>query len=128
MINDANFSSSFATWKAHDRNLRASFFNAPFILDVDSRSYVKGLIMNGWLVRFLPVAKSILILPRTLVPFVITRLKSILISLATIFLIILLLDIASMISTRLIPFTMVDNRRSVSGAASLDTGLILACH
>jgi len=42
MINDANFSSSFSTWKAHDRNLRTSFFNAPFMLDVDSRSYTKG--------------------------------------------------------------------------------------
>jgi len=42
MINDANFSSSFGTWKAHDRNLRTSFFNAPFMLDVNSRSYTKG--------------------------------------------------------------------------------------
>jgi len=42
MINDANFSSSFVAWKAHDRNLRTSFFNAPFMLDIDSRSYTKG--------------------------------------------------------------------------------------
>jgi len=42
MINDANFSSLFATWKSHDRHLRTSFFNAPFVLDVDSRTYIKG--------------------------------------------------------------------------------------
>jgi len=42
MINDAKFSMSFATWKAHDRHLQTSFFNALFILDVDSRSYSKG--------------------------------------------------------------------------------------
>jgi len=42
MINDANFSTSFVAWKVHDRHLRTSFFNAPFILDVHSRSYSKG--------------------------------------------------------------------------------------
>jgi len=42
MINDANVSSSFATWRAHDRHLRTSFFNAPLVLDVESRSHVKG--------------------------------------------------------------------------------------
>jgi len=42
MINDANFTSSFSAWRAHDRNLRTSFFNAPFVLDVDSHSYIKG--------------------------------------------------------------------------------------
>src|SRR5882724_9744505 len=42
MINDANFSSSFDAWRAHDRNLRTSFFNTHFMLDIDSMSYVKG--------------------------------------------------------------------------------------
>ena len=42
MMNDANFSSSFGAWRAHDRNLRTSFLNAPYMLDIDSRSYVKG--------------------------------------------------------------------------------------
>jgi len=42
MINNANFSLSFSAWKAHDRHLRTSFFNAPFVLDVDSATYVRG--------------------------------------------------------------------------------------
>jgi len=49
MINDANFSSSFATWRSHDRQLRTSFFNAPFVLDVDSRTYIKGFDQK-WMV------------------------------------------------------------------------------
>jgi len=42
MINDANFASSLAAWKSH-RNLRTSLFNAPFVLDVDSRSCLEVL-------------------------------------------------------------------------------------
>ena len=42
MINNASFSSSFATWRSHDRHLCTSFFNVPFVLDVDRRAYVKG--------------------------------------------------------------------------------------
>jgi len=42
MMGDANFSSSFQAWKSHDRDLRTSFFNAPYILDVNSGAYIKG--------------------------------------------------------------------------------------
>jgi len=42
LINDTNFSSSFVAWRAHDKSLRTSFFNAPFILDIDRRTYIKG--------------------------------------------------------------------------------------
>src|SRR5882724_869735 len=41
VINNVNFSSSFLTWKSHDRH-RCTSFNAPFMLDVDSRTYIKG--------------------------------------------------------------------------------------
>ena len=42
MIGDANFSSLFQAWKSYDRDLHTSFFNAPYILDVNSGTYIKG--------------------------------------------------------------------------------------
>ena len=42
MISDANFTTSFEAWKSHDKQLRVSFFNAPYILDVKSSAYTKG--------------------------------------------------------------------------------------
>jgi len=42
MISDADFSNLFVAWRMHDRQLCTSFFNAPFILDVESNAYTKG--------------------------------------------------------------------------------------
>jgi len=41
-MDNTNFSSSFQAWKSHDRDLCMSFFNAPYILDVNSGAYIKG--------------------------------------------------------------------------------------
>src|SRR5882672_6237927 len=42
MISDADFSNIFAAWKMHDRQLCTLFFNAPFILDIESSAHTKG--------------------------------------------------------------------------------------
>ena len=38
MINNASFSSSFPPWRSRNRHLHTSFFNAHFVLDVESRA------------------------------------------------------------------------------------------
>ena len=42
MITNPNFSTTFEAWLLHDRQLHTSFFNAPFILNMDSTAYAKG--------------------------------------------------------------------------------------
>jgi len=68
MINDTNFSSTFATWKSHNRNLWTSFFNAPYLLDMHSRSYVKGFNHEWMTSKCLQIVRSIPILLQDLVP------------------------------------------------------------